>query len=59
MNIPSFIVRLDSRKHIKFALISPFGGGRAGRDKRKNLKKGCSLEGKRQMVMTLLKRMTS
>uniref|UniRef100_A0A0P4WXP7 Small ribosomal subunit protein uS4 n=1 Tax=Daphnia magna TaxID=35525 RepID=A0A0P4WXP7_9CRUS len=40
VNIPSFIVRLDSQKHIDFALRSPFGGGRAGRVKRKNLKKG-------------------
>ena len=40
MNIPSFIVRLDSQKHIDFALRSPFGGGRAGRVKRKNMKKG-------------------
>ena len=40
VNIPSFVVRLDSQKHIDFALRSPFGGGRAGRVKRKNLKKG-------------------
>ncbi len=40
MNIPSFVVRLDSQKHIDFALRSPFGGGRAGRVKRKNMKKG-------------------
>jgi hypothetical protein len=40
VNIPSFIVRLDSQKHIDFALRSPFGGGRAGRVKRKNMKKG-------------------
>merc|ERR1712025_324374 len=39
-NIPSFIVRLDSQKHIDFSLKSPFGGGRAGRVKRKNAKKG-------------------
>ena len=42
VNIPSFIVRLDSQKHIDFSLKSPFGGGRAGRVKRKNLKKGQS-----------------
>ncbi|ORY74590.1 40S ribosomal protein S9 [Protomyces lactucae-debilis] len=35
VNVPSFIVRLDSQKHIDFALTSPFGGGRAGRVKRK------------------------
>jgi len=41
VNIPSFVVRLDSQKHIDFSLKSPFGGGRAGRVKRKN-------EGKRK-----------
>lgn len=40
VNIPSFVVRLDSQKHIDFSLKSPFGGGRPGRVKRKNLKKG-------------------
>jgi len=35
VNVPSFVVRLDSQKHIDFALTSPFGGGRAGRVKRK------------------------
>merc|ERR1711865_443525 len=42
VNIPSFMVRMDSQKHIDFALNSPFGGGRPGRLKRKNLasKKG-------------------
>jgi small subunit ribosomal protein S9e len=40
VNTPSFIVRLDSQKHIDFSLKSPFGGGRAGRVKRKNMKKG-------------------
>merc|ERR1712173_164810 len=40
VNIPSFVVRLDSQKHIDFSLKSPFGGGRAGRVKRKNAKKG-------------------
>jgi small subunit ribosomal protein S9e len=39
VNIPSFIVRLDSQKHIEFSLQSPYGGGRAGRVKRKNQKK--------------------
>jgi len=33
-------VRLDSQKHIDFSLKSPFGGGRPGRVKRKNAKKG-------------------
>merc|ERR1711942_54217 len=40
VNIPSFIVRLDSQKHIDFSLKSPFGGGRPGRVKRKNAQKG-------------------
>ncbi|GAB4816921.1 hypothetical protein N2152v2_003967 [Parachlorella kessleri] len=37
VNIPSFLVRVDSQKHIDFALNSPFGGGRPGRNKRKAL----------------------
>ena len=45
MNVPSFIVRLDSQKHIDFALTSPFGGGRPGRVKRKNLRKAESRGG--------------
>ncbi|EFO16154.1 40S ribosomal protein S9 [Loa loa] len=44
VNVPSFIVRLDSQKHIDFSLKSPFGGGRAGRVKRRNAKKGVSGE---------------
>ena len=40
VNIPSFLVRLDSQKHIDFSLRSPYGGGRPGRVKRKNAKKG-------------------
>ena len=39
VNLPSFIVRLDSQKHIDFSLKSPYGGGRAGRVKRKNQRK--------------------
>jgi small subunit ribosomal protein S9e len=38
VNVPSFIVRLDSQKHIDFALTSPYGTGRAGRVKRKKVK---------------------
>jgi hypothetical protein len=37
VNIPSFMVRVDSQKHIDFALNSPFGGGRPGRVKRRSL----------------------
>merc|ERR1712108_38234 len=40
VNIPSYVVRLDSQKHIDFSLRSPYGGGRPGRVKRKNAKKG-------------------
>merc|ERR1711879_750007 len=36
-NIPSFVVRLDSEKHVDFALTSPFGGGRPGRVRRKRM----------------------
>merc|ERR1712238_290706 len=39
-DIPSFIVRLDSEKHIDFALTSPFGGGKPGRVRRRTAKKG-------------------
>merc|ERR1712240_58225 len=42
VNVPSFVVRLDSQKHIDFAHKSPFGGGRPGRVKRRNMKKGDS-----------------
>jgi ribosomal protein S4 len=35
VNIPSFIVRLDSQKHIDFALRSPLSsGGRPGKTKK-------------------------
>jgi len=36
VNVPSFLVRVDSQKHIDFAINSPFGGGRPGRVKRRN-----------------------
>merc|ERR1711982_247857 len=39
-DIPSFIVRVDSEKHIDFALTSPFGGGRPGRVRRRRMKSG-------------------
>eukprot|EP00250_Pteridium_aquilinum_P034916 c8312_g1_i1 orf=310-900(-) len=38
VNVASFLVRVDSQKHIDFALSSPFGGGRPGRVKRRNMK---------------------
>merc|ERR1711916_354380 len=40
VNVPSYVVRLDSQKHIDFSLRSPLGGGRPGRVKRKNAAKG-------------------
>merc|ERR1711994_64749 len=40
VNVPSFLVRLDSQKHIDFSINSPYGGGRPGRVKRMNAKKG-------------------
>jgi len=40
VNVPSFMVRLESEKHIEFALTSPLGGGRHGRVKRKKLREG-------------------
>ena len=40
-NSASFMVRVDSEKHIDFAMTSPFGAeGRPGRKKRKKLKSG-------------------
>merc|ERR1712002_1307971 len=39
VNVPSFIVRLDSQKHINLALNSPYAGGKPGRVKRKKLYK--------------------
>eukprot|EP00746_Dinoflagellata_sp_MGD_P153896 gnl/MRDRNA2_/MRDRNA2_84515_c0_seq1.p1 gnl/MRDRNA2_/MRDRNA2_84515_c0~~gnl/MRDRNA2_/MRDRNA2_84515_c0_seq1.p1 ORF type:complete len:194 (-),score=46.92 gnl/MRDRNA2_/MRDRNA2_84515_c0_seq1:80-661(-) len=39
-NIPSYLVRVDSEKHIDFALTSPFGGGRPGRVRRKSMASG-------------------
>ena len=44
VDVPSFIVRLDSQKHIDFALTSPYGGGRPGRVKRKRARLASSKE---------------
>lgn len=38
VDVPSFIVRLDSQKLIDFALTSPYGGGKPGRVKRRNMR---------------------
>merc|ERR1712080_806617 len=40
VNVPSFMVRVESQAHIEFALNSPLGGGRPGRVKRKNAASG-------------------
>merc|ERR1712185_223478 len=40
VNVPSFMVRVESQPHIDFALSSPFGGGRPGRVKRRNTANG-------------------
>merc|ERR1719359_199879 len=39
-DVPSFLVRVDSEKHVDFALTSPFGGGRPGRVRRKKAASG-------------------
>merc|ERR1712046_144024 len=36
-DVPSFLVRTDSEKHIDFALTSSFGGARPGRVRRKKM----------------------
>merc|ERR1719454_2713882 len=45
VNVPSFLVRLDSAKHIDFSLRSPFGGGRPGRKKRSTDKRKAAAAG--------------
>jgi len=35
VNVPSFMVRVDSEKHVDFAMTSPYGQGRPGRVARK------------------------
>jgi len=44
VNIPSFLMRVESQKHIEFALTSPFGGGHPGRTKRKRVKKAAEVK---------------
>jgi len=39
VNIPSFIVRLDSQKLIDLSVKSPYASGRPGRVKRRNMRK--------------------
>ncbi|KAF3551860.1 hypothetical protein DY000_02008835 [Brassica cretica] len=45
VNIPSFMVKVESQKHIDFSLTSPFGGGRPGRVKRRNERAGAKKAG--------------
>ncbi|BEI86190.1 hypothetical protein CcaverHIS002_0604770 [Cutaneotrichosporon cavernicola] len=45
VNVPSFVVRLDSQKHIDYSLKSPYGGGRPGRVQRKRAKAAASGDG--------------
>merc|ERR1712054_422618 len=42
VNVPSFIVRFDSQKHINLAVNSPYAGGKPGRVKRKKLAKAAA-----------------
>jgi small subunit ribosomal protein S9e len=44
VNVPSYLVRVSSEAAIDYAATSPLGGGRAGRTKRKNLKRGKKTE---------------
>lgn len=39
VDVPSFIVRVDNQTRIRFASVSPFGGGKPGRVKARNLKR--------------------
>jgi len=45
VNVPSFQVRKENQSHTDFALTSPFGGGRAGRVKRRTLKSKAAAAG--------------
>merc|ERR1712046_245557 len=42
VDIPSFMVRVESQPHIEFSVSSPFGGGRPGRVKRKSMAGGAA-----------------
>jgi len=44
VDIPSFMVRVESFPHVAFSSQSPFGGGRPGRYKRKKLKSKAAAE---------------
>ncbi|GBG29539.1 40S ribosomal protein S9 [Hondaea fermentalgiana] len=40
VNVPSFMLRTDSEKHVDYSFTSPFGQGRPGRVKRKSMASG-------------------
>ena len=42
VDVPSFMVRLDSQKLIEFATTSPYGGGRPGRVARRSARNAAS-----------------
>jgi small subunit ribosomal protein S9e len=45
VDVPSFLVRVDSYPHISYTTTSTFGGGRPGRCVRKKLKAKAGAEG--------------
>lgn len=45
VNVPSFIVRTDSEKHIDLSLNSPYGQGRPGRVARKRAQQKAAANG--------------
>ena len=45
MNVPSFLVRIDSEKHIDLALNSPYGQGRPGRVARRRAAQRAAAQG--------------
>jgi small subunit ribosomal protein S9e len=45
VDVPSFLVRVDSYPHIAYTTTSTFGGGRPGRCVRKKLKSKAGGEG--------------
>jgi small subunit ribosomal protein S9e len=45
VNVPSYLVRVDSEKHIDFAVDSPFGQGRKGRLARKKAQSAAAAGG--------------
>jgi len=47
VNVPSFLVRVDSEKHIDFSLTSPYGQGRPGRVARRRAAQKSNSEGKK------------